>query len=77
VSSAGSLAEISAPILSYNAPLAPEGPKPMVKDEGTSCKKRPIAAPCVGTTARDTCRSASKFEIRRAAANVELSKDSQ
>ena len=45
MSSAWSLAEISAAILSYNAPLAPELPKPTVKDEGTLRRKPPIAIP--------------------------------
>ena len=45
MSSAWSLAEISAATLSYNTPLAPERPKPTVKDKGALCKKTPIAIP--------------------------------
>ena len=46
MSSAWSLAEISAAILSYNEPLAPDSPKPNLKGDGTLNRKPPIATPC-------------------------------
>jgi len=46
MSSARSLAEISAAILSYNEPLAPDSPKPTLKGDGTLNWKPLIATPC-------------------------------
>lgn len=41
-----SLAEISAAILSYNEPLAPDSAKPTLKDHGTLNRKPLITTPC-------------------------------
>ena len=59
MSSAWSLAEISAAILSYNEPLAPGSPKPTLKGDGTLNRKPPIATACGQRRQHGDLKSAS------------------
>ncbi len=46
IMSVWSLAEISAAILSYNEPLAPDSPRPTLKSDCTLNRKPLITTPC-------------------------------
>jgi hypothetical protein len=63
LSNAWSLAEISAAILSYNEPLAPDCPKPRLKGEGTLNKQLPIAIPCGRMRRRDDQKGPGPWPI--------------
>jgi hypothetical protein len=64
MSSAWSLAEICAAILSYNAPLAPESPKPTLERDRALGKNSKITVPCERLRQHDDEKGPGYWPIR-------------